>query len=201
MLAETELAKVLLRIRTAGYLVGRKTPRQDFKSTGNGKPFFIEGCCFLRWRNSASASEIFAELCRIGTGGILGRRTFGKGLVQKRILPYWWFNDKTYIARTTHQLGDDSTAYNEGYDKYMENFYKRFTNGELMSADSIRYPIHWSIKHGLTDELYMEEVNNAWCFVSARYYINSTYLINFSQKMFLTFTLEFYDKNGHCYSQ
>lgn len=32
------------------------------------------------------------------------------------------------------------SPYNEGYDKYMENFYKRYTNGELISADSIHMP-------------------------------------------------------------
>jgi carboxyl-terminal processing protease len=32
------------------------------------------------------------------------------------------------------------SPYNEGYDKYLENFYKRYTDGELVSADSIHFP-------------------------------------------------------------
>ncbi len=32
------------------------------------------------------------------------------------------------------------SPYNEGYDKYLENFYERYTNGELMNADSIHFP-------------------------------------------------------------
>lgn len=71
----------------------------------------------------------------------MGRRTFGKGLVQNG----FYLNDGSMIRLTIARYYTPTgrliqSPYNEGYDKYMENFYKRYTNGELISADSIHMP-------------------------------------------------------------
>jgi carboxyl-terminal processing protease len=87
--------------------------------------------------------------------------------------------------------------YNEGYDKYMENFYKRFTDGEMMSPDSVRLPDSLKFKTLINRRVVyggggiMPDV-----FVSADTSSNSAYVNKLSAKDVLrSFTLEFYDKN------
>ena len=131
-----------LRIRNLlVYLKGRKTPRQDYKSSGNGS-LSSARLVVLTDEGSASASEIFAGAIQDWDRGvIMGRRTFGKGLVQNGFYLTDGSMIRLTIARYYTPTGRSiQSPYNEGYDKYMENFYKRFTDGELMSADSIHFP-------------------------------------------------------------
>src|SRR5450759_2464366 len=83
MLAATELAdKFFSGKKLLVYLIGRKTPRQDYNSTGNGN-LSKARLVVLTDEGSASASEIFAGAIQDWDRGvIMGRRTFGKGLVQ-----------------------------------------------------------------------------------------------------------------------
>ena len=142
MLAATELAdKFFSDQKLLVYLVGRKTPKQDFKSTGNGS-LSSSRIVVLTDEGSASASEIFAGAMQDWDRGvIMGRRTFGKGLVQNGFYLTDGSMIRLTIARYYTPTGRSiQRPYNEGYEKYMENFYKRFTDGELLSADSIRLP-------------------------------------------------------------
>jgi carboxyl-terminal processing protease len=142
MLAATELAeKFFMDQKLLVYMEGRKTPRQEFKSKGNGS-LSSARIVVLTDEGSASASEIFSGAIQDWDRGvIMGRRTFGKGLVQNGFYLTDGSMIRLTIARYYTPTGRSiQRSYNEGYDKYMENFYKRYTDGELMSADSIHLP-------------------------------------------------------------
>lgn len=123
------------------YLIGRKYPRRDYKSSGSGA-LASTRVVVLTDEGSASASEIFAGAIQDWDRGIIiGRRTFGKGLVQN---PFYLTDGsmiRLTIARYFTPSGRSIQApYDEGYEKYMSSFYSRYSNGELISADSIHMP-------------------------------------------------------------
>jgi carboxyl-terminal processing protease len=199
MLASTQLAeKFFSDEKLLVYILGRKNPRQDFKSSGNGS-LSSARLVVLTDEGSASASEIFSGAMQDWDRGvILGRRTFGKGLVQNG----FYLTDGSMIRLTIARYYTPSgrsiqRPYNEGYEKYMENFYKRFTDGELMSADSIHLPDSLKFKTMANKRLVyggggiMPDV-----FVSADTAYNSPYVNKLYAKNVLnSFTLEYFDKN------
>jgi carboxyl-terminal processing protease len=123
------------------YLKGLHTPRQDFNSTavgvlGNAR------IAILTDEGSASASEILSGAIQDWDRGIIvGRRTFGKGLVQNG----FYLPDGSMIRITVARYYTPSgrsiqTPYADGVDKYYQKFYSRYLNGELLHADSINLP-------------------------------------------------------------
>lgn len=91
--------------------------------------------------NSASASEIVAGALQDNDKGtIVGRRSFGKGLVQQTME----LGDGSALRLTTSRYYTPTgrsiqKPYNLSEDKeYYESFYKRYENGELINADSIK---------------------------------------------------------------
>lgn len=199
MLAATELAdKFFTDQKLLVYLVGRKTPKQEFKSTGNGS-LSSSRLVILTDEGSASASEIFAGAMQDWDRGIvMGRRTFGKGLVQNGFYLTDGSMIRLTIARYYTPTGRSiQRPYNEGYDKYMQNFYKRYTDGELMSADSIHMPDSIKYKTLVNKRIVyggggiMPDV-----FVSADTSYNSPYFNKLFQKnVLVSFTLEYFDRN------
>ena len=199
MLAATALAdKFFSDKKLLVYLSGRKTPRQDYKSVGNGS-LSSSRLIILTDEGSASASEILAGAIQDWDRGIImGRRTFGKGLVQNGFYLTDGSMIRLTIARYYTPTGRSiQRSYKEGYDKYMENFMVRYTDGELMSADSIRLPdslkyttlVNKRIVYGAGG--IMPDV-----FVSADTAYNTVYFNKLYAKNVLnTFTLEYYDKN------
>jgi carboxyl-terminal processing protease len=199
MLAATELAdKFFNDQKLLVYLVGRKTPRQEYKSAGSGS-LSSSRVVVLTDEGSASASEIFAGAMQDWDRGvILGRRTFGKGLVQNGFPLTDGSMVRLTIARYYTPTGRSiQRPYSDGYDKYMENFYKRYTDGELMSADSIHFPDSLKYKTLVNKRVVyggggiMPDV-----FVSVDTSYNSAYFNKlYAKNVLTTFTLEFFDKN------
>lgn len=142
MLAATALAeKFFPDKKLIVYLSGRKTPRQDYNSSGMGI-LSAARVAILTDEGSASASEILAGALQDWDRGIIvGRRTFGKGLVQNG----YYLPDGSMVRLTIARYYTPTgrliqSPYNEGYDKYLENYYNRYAKGELMNADNIQFP-------------------------------------------------------------
>jgi len=123
------------------YTEGRSVPSQSRSSSGSG--VFQKGkLVVLVNEGSASASEILAGAVQDWDRGlIVGRRTFGKGLVQQQYnLP-----DGSQLRLTTSQYHTPTgraiqRPYNEGNQKYREDLRNRIETGELFSRDSIYLP-------------------------------------------------------------
>ena len=123
------------------YTEGLRSAREDFKSTGHG--LFEKGKLVIMINeNSASASEIVAGAVQDWDRGIiLGRRSFGKGLVQRPFnLP-----DSSQIRLTTARYHTPSgrciqKPYTDGIEKYYQDFSNRVKHGELINPDSIKFP-------------------------------------------------------------
>jgi len=122
------------------YTEGRKSPREDYYSDGRGSyqnmPLVV-----LIDETSASSSEIFAGAIQDNDRGvIIGRRSFGKGLVQVPIE----FKDGSVVRLTKARYYTPSgrclqKPYVAGQDDEYENdLLDRLNHGEFYSSDSIR---------------------------------------------------------------
>ena len=122
------------------YTEGRRNPRREFLAKGDGKH---QGgrLVVLVDEFSASASEIVAGAVQDWDRGlVVGRRTFGKGLVQRPIdLPDGSMIRLT-VARYYTPAGRCIQKPYESIEKYNADLIERYNRGEMMSADSIHFP-------------------------------------------------------------
>ena len=90
---------------------------------------------------SASASEIFAGAVQDNDRGtIIGRRTFGKGLVQEQIPFYDGSAIRLTVARYYTPSGRCiQKSYKKGLEDYYADLAHRYMHGELEQKDSIHY--------------------------------------------------------------
>jgi carboxyl-terminal processing protease len=135
------------------YTEGLNSAKKNFMSTKNGH--FTEGkLAVLIDEGSASASEIVSgALQDLDRGIVVGRRSFGKGLVQNT----YYFADGSGARLTTARYFTPSgrsiqRPYSKGKEKYYEELRKRLERGELSNADSIKFPdsLKYKTKSGRT---------------------------------------------------
>lgn len=138
------LGEILSPGDMAVYTQGRATPRYDYKAHPSGREPLLKDKRVVVMVNqySASASEITSGAIQDWDRGVVvGRRTFGKGLVQ-RPFP---FPDGSMIRLTvahyyTPTGRDIQKPYTAGDSKgYGKDLIDRFNHGELMHADSIKH--------------------------------------------------------------
>lgn len=118
------------------YMEGRNRPRQDFSADGRGALKEMPVTVLID-EGSASSSEIFAGAIQDNDRGVIvGRRSFGKGLVQEPIN----FTDGSGIRLTVARFYTPSgRCIQKPYDDdYAYDIYERYAHGEMTSADSIK---------------------------------------------------------------
>lgn len=117
------------------YLEGMRHPREDYKADGKGKLTDVELIVLIN-ENSASSSEIFAGAIQDNDRGkLIGRRSYGKGLVQEPV----YFTDGSGIRLTVARFYTPSgRCIQKPYSAdYAYDIYKRYTSGEVFSRDSL----------------------------------------------------------------
>lgn len=122
------------------YTEGRTQPKRTFNADKKGK-YFGKKIVVLVDEYSASASEIFAGAIQDNDRGtIIGRRTFGKGLVQEQIPFYDGSAVRLTVARYYTPAGRCiQKSYGKGLDDYYGDINRRIVHGELEQKDSIHY--------------------------------------------------------------
>jgi len=135
------------------YTQGKSQPKKVY--TANARNAWADKSLFLLIDEfSASASEIFAGAIQDNDRGIvIGRRSFGKGLVQEQIP----FADGSAIRLTVARYYTPSgrsiqKSYEEGNERYFEDLFARMEHGEFSSADSIQFAdsLRYQTKKGRT---------------------------------------------------
>ena len=131
------------------YMEGLRRPREDFKADGRGYLKDVKISVLID-EGSASSSEIFAGAIQDNDRGVIvGRRSFGKGLVQEPIN----FTDGSGVRLTVARFYTPSgRCIQKPYAKdYAYDIYERYAHGEMVSADSMKVDtstVFYTVKEG-----------------------------------------------------
>lgn len=122
------------------YTQGKNSPKQEIYASSKGRGHDLDVAVMINeW--SASASEILAGAIQDNDRGIIvGRRSFGKGLVQEQIV----LSDGSAIRLTVARYHTPTgrciqKPYKEGREQYYNDLNERFKHGEFFEADSIDF--------------------------------------------------------------
>jgi carboxyl-terminal processing protease len=178
------------------YTKGIHSAKKDYNSTMRGD--FEKGrLIVLVDEGSASASEILSGAVQDWDRGlIIGRRTFGKGLVQNQFpLP-----DGSGMRLTTAQYftptGRCIQKPYDGTESYYKDLYNRYKHGELQSVDSIKFPDSLKYKTPNGKLVYGGGGIMPDIFIPLDTTMNSKYFTDMARKGILNqFTLNYVDKN------
>ena len=118
------------------YMQGLHRQREEYKADGKGILVDVPLTVLID-ENSASSSEIFAGAMQDNDRGvIIGRRSFGKGLVQE---PYYLSDGSGFRLTVARFYTPSGRCIQKPYgDDYRYDIYKRYEGGEMLDADSIK---------------------------------------------------------------
>ena len=121
------------------YTEGRTTGRHDYMAQGGGR--FLKGnVAVLVDETSASAAEILAGAIQDWDRGVVvGRRSFGKGLVQR---PFELFDGSMIRLTIARYYTPSGRCIQKPYSdsiKYEDDLMRRYNSGEMSSVDSIHF--------------------------------------------------------------
>ncbi|MCB9361633.1 MAG: S41 family peptidase [Flavobacteriales bacterium] len=140
--AATDIADELLqKNKMIVYTEGRVRSKKEYFSTKKGILKHMNVSILIN-ENSASASEILAGAIQDNDRGtIIGRRSFGKGLVQEQVM---WPDGSALRLTVARYYTPTGRCIQKPYTDDMESYnmesYNRYLNGELLSSDSIHFP-------------------------------------------------------------
>lgn len=182
------------------YTQGKASPRVDYNSNGKGNYQDLPLTVFIN-EFSASASEIFAGAIQDNDRGIIiGRRSFGKGLVQEQRELADGSALRLTVARYYVPSGRSiQKPYNEGKEKYYSDIYQRLLHGEFSQKDSIHFDEKLKYQTvggrtvygggGIMPDIFVPEDTVGF----------SNYLLNVSRKspFLYEYTFNFMDRHRH----
>ncbi len=180
------------------YTQGTNSPKKEYYATREGN-FEKGNVVFLIDEGSASASEILAGAIQDWDRGIIvGRRSYGKGLVQKPLL----LPDQSMIRLTIAKYYTPTgrliqKPYDMSRDDYDKELLNRYSNGELSHKDSIHFPDslkYYTLKNTRTVFGGGGIMPDYFVSIDTSYY--STYYRRLiSRRILDQFVLEYVDKN------